>query len=69
MLTTDGQGVGISELRISTEPYLRCPKCSATSDHAGSGSVTITIGPNQGAYCLACYARWITENVPKMEPI
>jgi hypothetical protein len=41
-----------------------CPTChKEASDH---GTLTISLSPYEGRYCLYCYAKWVSENVPRM---
>lgn len=52
---------------------LRCPKCGAEDGESWvtqqAPRLSISIAPFSGEYCLTCYARWVAENIPKLEPV
>jgi hypothetical protein len=56
-------------LKIAGPPNLRCPKCGATGSagFGAQGVVSMMIVGHEGFYCLACYADWLSKNIPKME--
>lgn len=41
-----------------------CPKCNTTSN--GEEGLVVSILPFNGIYCIKCWAKWISENIPKM---
>jgi len=43
-----------------------CPKCGDETPE-GINVLKITIPEYQGEYCMKCWAKWISENIPKME--
>jgi hypothetical protein len=43
-----------------------CPQCGWEAKEE-EGSVKIDIEPYDGVYCLRCWAKWLSENLPKME--
>lgn len=47
-----------------SNPVMVCPK---HGDVTESVSVTMDI-PQRGHYCLVCYAEWLAENFPKLQP-
>lgn len=42
-------------------------RCPIHGDQAEHVRVTLDI-PEQGCYCLICYAMWLAENVTKLDP-
>jgi len=54
-------------LLVAKKPFWRCPVCGyETERHDG---LIVSINRHSGNYCLRCYARWIADNIPKMQPI
>jgi hypothetical protein len=55
---------------IETTPTLeiskayKCPVCG-NEQHEGEG-LEITIKEFQGSYCMKCYAKFLSKNIPKM---
>jgi len=43
---------------------LRCPVCGA--EDIKLGALGVYIPPYEGKYCLACLAKWISENIPEL---
>ena len=48
---------------ILSEAKRKCPVCG---EHT-FGCIDITIPPYNGKYCLRCYAKWLSDNFPKLE--
>lgn len=49
-------------------PTKHCPACG-TDDSTfidGIPRITVTIAPYEGEYCQICYAKWLSENIPKL---
>ena len=44
------------------ESEFECPECG----DVGSECIEISISPYSGRYCLKCYAKWVSENFPKL---
>jgi len=43
-----------------------CPVCGEQYNIEINEGITISIQPYQGNYCLKCYAKWISENFPRL---
>jgi hypothetical protein len=49
---------------------LRCPVCGQEySSSLGGGLCVNGYEPYTGTYCLKCWAKWISENIPRCEEI
>jgi hypothetical protein len=48
---------------------LRCPKCGHTTSSCTGTYVAVFVDPYVGKYCMKCYAKWISDNIPKLEAI
>jgi hypothetical protein len=48
----------------------RCPKCgTADGPMFVAPRISVTIDPYSGEYCQTCYAKWLRENIPQLEPV
>lgn len=45
---------------------LQCPVCHRIV--RDREQMIITLGPFAGAYCLYCYAAWVHEHLPMLQP-
>jgi len=53
-------------MAIDSEAVLICPICGDTRGMWGD-CLDVTIPLYEGKYCIKCWAKWISENIPKME--
>jgi len=53
---------------INSEPVaiVVCPKCGNEA-LKGTHVLEVTFPEYEGEYCMKCWAKWISENIPKME--
>lgn len=51
-------------------PHYRCPRCgheeSAGQIPGGVVGLAITFPEHAGIHCMKCFAKWVTENIPRM---
>jgi hypothetical protein len=52
-------------MSIGSKPSWVCPVCGDVQNEWG-GFLGVTIRPYEGRYCMKCWAKWISENIPKM---
>ncbi|KKL99605.1 hypothetical protein LCGC14_1812740 [marine sediment metagenome] len=45
-------------------PKYKCPKCGIVEENLQSTMVNL-----EGDWCLRCYMKWVSKNVPKLEKI
>ena len=49
-------------LDVTQEEFV-CPKCG----YEGGEYINVEMVGYEGKYCLQCYAKWINENMPRLE--
>jgi hypothetical protein len=47
----------------------RCPVCGEEYRTGLGEGLIVSISPYSGTYCLKCWAKWISENIPRCEKI
>ena len=50
-------------LSVSVAPQYKCPRCG----YEGGEYINVEMVGYEGRYCLQCYAKWISENMPRLE--
>jgi hypothetical protein len=59
-----GQDVTQPTAILTVAPVAKCPKCGYT---IGDGEgLHFSIEPYTGTYCLRCFARWVSEHIPRL---
>lgn len=58
----------MSDKGIEFQKNHRCPKCGWECNSPDEGLI-ITFDKFNGTYCMYCWAKSISDNIPKMEKI
>lgn len=61
------KATGAENTIIQVRETYKCPVCKWETD--GSGLLVVTIPPYQGKYCMKCWAKWMSVNLPQVKPI
>lgn len=48
---------------------VKCPRCGTTGERKNVFKLKVAIRPFEGDYCQYCFAKWISENIPKLESV
>ena len=51
---------------LTIKQKYECPVCGYQASETDEG-LSVSFGEYAGTYCINCYAKWIHENIPKME--
>jgi formate dehydrogenase maturation protein FdhE len=50
-----------------TNKNLVCPVCGYKTSTNNLSAITVSVSGYEGIYCMNCYAKWISENLPKYQ--
>lgn len=53
-------------LTIMQPPNFHCPRCGSNSQNSLNIHFDDANSAMNGDYCMACIARWVNENVPRL---